>query len=108
MSWYYLIFSAACDAFYNVFLKRTTGFFDYKNVIVVVLLLLGSVIGFKKGLDGIQMSVAMIAWSGMSVCSTVILDMVIYRTKFDLRTSLLMALCVISIIGLKLVTGRSE
>ena len=106
MSWYYLVFSALCDAFYNVFLKRTTGFLDYKNVFMVVLLLLGSVIGFKKGLDGIQMSIAMIAWSGMSVCSTVILDMIIYKTKFDLRTSLFMALCVISIIGLKLVTDK--
>lgn len=100
MAWYFLIFSAICDAFYNVFLKKVSSFTDYKNILLVVFLLSGSILGFKKGLSTIQMSTALLVWSGISIIATIILDIIIYKAKFDIKIAFFMCLCIVSIIGL--------
>lgn len=107
MAWYFLIFSALCDAAYNVFLKRTAGLFDYGNIIFTALFLTGSIIGFKKGVDGIQMGIAMVVWSGIAIIGTIVLDILLYKAKFDYKIAFFMALCIISIIGLNYFSNRA-
>jgi len=106
MSWYFLVFSALCDAVYNVFLKRTNSFQDYGNLFFVVLFLAGSVIGFKKGIDGIQLGIAMVVWSGVAIMGTILLDIVIYKAKIDYKIAFFMALCIVSIIGLNYYSNK--
>ncbi|HVM87052.1 MAG TPA: SMR family transporter [Puia sp.] len=100
MHWLFLILSAMCDAVYNVFLKRTNSFYDWGNLLFTALFLAGSVIGFKKGINGIQLGIAMAVWSGVAIIGTVLLDIVIYKAKIDFKIGFFMLLCVISIIGL--------
>lgn len=100
MAWVFLIFSASCDAIYNVFLKRTHSFSDYSNLFFAILFLAGSIIGFKKGIEFIPLGIAMSVWSGVAVIGTILLDMVFYKAKMDLRIAFFMALCIVSIIGL--------
>lgn len=106
MYWFFLFISALCDAVYNVFLKRTNSFFDYKNLFFVVLFLAGSVIGFKKGINGIQLGIAMAVWSAVAIIGTVLLDVVIYKAKIDLKIAFFMILCIISIIGLNYYSNK--
>lgn len=100
MPWLFLIISAVCEAFYNVFLKRASGFGDFKNIFIALLFVAGSILCFKKAITNIQLSIAMMAWSGVAISATIILDMIIYKTRFDLKISFFMLLCLISIIGL--------
>jgi multidrug transporter EmrE-like cation transporter len=106
MPWYFLIFSALCDAAYNVFLKRTNSFHDFKNLFFVVLFLAGSIIGFKKGIDGIQLGIAMVAWSGVAIIGTVLLDVIVYKAKIDYKIAFFMLLCIVSIIGLNYYSNK--
>jgi multidrug transporter EmrE-like cation transporter len=106
MAWYFLVFSALCDACYNVFLKRTNSFHDYGNLFFVILFLTGSVIGFKKGVDGIQMGIAMVVWSGVAIIGTIILDILIYKAKIDLKIAFFMLLCIVSIVGLNYYSNK--
>jgi len=106
MSWYFLVFSALCDAAYNVFLKRTHSFSDYGNLFFVALFLAGSVIGFKKGIDSIQLGIAMVVWSGVAIIGTIILDVIIYKAKIDFKIAFFMLLCIISIIGLNYYSNK--
>jgi multidrug transporter EmrE-like cation transporter len=108
MSWYYLIFSALCDAVYNLFLKRTNSFHDYRNLAFVILFLAGSVIGFKKGIDGIQLGIAMVVWSGVAITGTILLDVIFYHAKIDWKIGIFMLLCIVSIIGLNYYSTRPE
>ncbi len=106
MSWYFLVFSALCDAAYNVFLKRTHSFSDYGNLFFVVLFLAGSVAGFKKGIDSIQLGIAMVVWSGVAIIGTILLDVIIYKAKIDFKIAFFMLLCIISIIGLNYYSNK--
>jgi quaternary ammonium compound-resistance protein SugE len=106
MSWYFLIFSALCDAVYNVFLKRTASFHDYKNIFFVALFLAGSIVGFKKGIDGIPLGISMVVWSGVAIIGTIVLDVIIYKAKLDFKIAFFMLLCIISIIGLNYFSNK--
>jgi multidrug transporter EmrE-like cation transporter len=106
MYWYFLIFSALCDAVYNVFLKRLHSFSDFVNLFFVVLFLAGSVVGFKKGIDGIQLGIAMVVWSGVAIIGTILLDIIIYKAKIDFKIAFFMLLCIISIIGLNYYSNK--
>jgi len=106
MSWYFLIFSASCDAVYNVFLKRTNSFHDYFNLFFAVLFLAGSVIGFKKGIENIPLGIAMVVWSGVAIIGTILLDIIIYKAKIDFKIAFFMLLCIVSIIGLNYYSNK--
>jgi multidrug transporter EmrE-like cation transporter len=106
MSWYFLIFSALCDAVYNVFLKRTNSFYDYGNLFFVALFLAGSVIGFKKGIESIPLGIAMVVWSGVAIMGTILLDIIIYKAKIDFKIAFFMLLCIVSIIGLNYYSNK--
>ena len=106
MSWYFLIFSASCNAIYNVFLKRTNSFTDYPNLLLAILFLSGSIIGFKKGIETIPLGIAMSVWSGVAVIGTILLDIIFYKAKMDLKIAFFMALCIISIIGLNYYSNK--
>ena len=106
MYWYFLVFSALCDAAYNVFLKRTASFYDYKNIAFVVLFLAGSIVGFKKAIDGIPLGISMAVWSGVAVIATIILDIIIYKAKLDYKIAFFMLLCIVSIIGLNYYSNK--
>ncbi len=99
-------FSALCDAVYNVFLKRIHSFSDFKNLFFVVLFLAGSVIGFKKGIGGIQLGIAMVVWSGVAIIGTIVLDVIVYKAKLDYKIAFFMLLCIVSIIGLNYYSGK--
>jgi multidrug transporter EmrE-like cation transporter len=100
MHWFFLIFSALCDAVYNVFLKRTNSMYDFGNLFFVILFLTGSIFGFKKGINGIQLGIAMVVWSGVAIIGTILLDVIIYKAKIDYKIGFFMLLCIISVIGL--------
>jgi len=106
MSWYFLIFSASCDAVYNVFLKRTNSFHDYFNLFFAALFLSGSVIGFKKGIENIPLGIAMVVWSGVAIIGTILLDIIIYKAKIDFKIAFFMLLCIVSIIGLNYYSNK--
>lgn len=106
MYWPFLIFSATCDAVYNVFLKRIEHANDYKNITLAAIFLLGSIIGFKKGINGIPLGIAMAAWSGIAIIGTVLLDILIYKAKLDFKIAFFMALCIISILGLNYYSNK--
>ncbi len=106
MAWLFLIFSALCDSCYNVFLKRTHSFQDYGNLFFVIVFLSGSVFGFKKGIDGIQLGIAMVVWSGVAITGTILLDIIIYKAKIDFRIAFFMLLCIVSIAGLNYYSGK--
>ncbi|HLK27913.1 MAG TPA: SMR family transporter [Puia sp.] len=106
MHWFFLIFSALCDAVYNVFLKRLHSFSDYGNLFFVVIFLAGSVVGFKKGIDGIQLGIAMVVWSGVAIIGTILLDVVIYKAKIDYKIAFFMLLCIVSIVGLNYYSNK--
>ena len=106
MAWYFLLFSAVCEAFYNVALKRIAGWGDIKNIALAAALLAFGIVGFKKGVDQINLSIAAVVWSGVSLAFTILLDIILYKAKFDWRIAFFMCLCVISIVGLNYYSKR--
>jgi multidrug transporter EmrE-like cation transporter len=108
VSWLLLIISALCETFYNIFIKRSEGWYDWKNNIWVVIFVIGSIIGFKKALNTIPLSIAITVWSGVAIVTTILLDIIIFKTKTDFKIMFFMTVCVISIVCLNYYSSQSE
>ena len=98
--------SAVCEAFWNIALKKSTGITNWRvNLVGIICLILG-IITFKKSIETIPLSVAIVIWSGFSLMLTIGLDMILYKSKIDLKTGFFMLLCLISIIGLNYFSAK--
>jgi multidrug transporter EmrE-like cation transporter len=100
MDIFFLIISAMCDAVWNIFLSKSKGFLDWKMNIIGVLFLFISTICFKKGLNNMSLSIAVVVWSGLAIMFTIALDMYIFKTNIDYKIAFFMGLCIVSIIGM--------
>jgi len=101
-----LILSAVMESFWNMALKKSTGLTDWLvNSIGITFLIIG-IFSFKKSLDSISLSIAIVVWSGVSLLFTIGLDVIFFKTKFDLLTGAFMFACIVSIIGLHYAANR--
>ncbi|MGZ4001519.1 MAG: DMT family transporter [Mucilaginibacter sp.] len=101
-----LVLSAITESAWNVVLKKSTGLTDWGVNGVGILLVLTGVFLFKKSLDSISLSIAALVWSVISLTLTIGLDMLFFKTRFDLLTAGFMVLSMLSIIGLSFSAGR--
>lgn len=95
-----LFISAFSESAWNIYLAKSRGIFDWSNNILGVIFLLTGIFTFKKALSGIPLSIAIVIWSGLSLILTILLDVVIFKTKIDWKVALFMGLCIMSILGL--------
>lgn len=95
-----LIFSAICEALWNICLTKSKGFTDWTPNTLGILLLVGGILSFKKSLDFMPLSIAIVIWSGLSLILTILLDVYFFKTSIDYRVAFFMVLCIVSIIGL--------
>ncbi|MBS1532108.1 MAG: hypothetical protein JSU01_17535 [Bacteroidetes bacterium] len=95
-----LLLAAIAEAIWNVALKKSTGLTDWRaNGIGLCCMSLGIFL-FKKSLDSVSLSVASLVWSAISLSLTIGLDVLFFKTRFDLLTAGFILLSIISIIGL--------
>ena len=101
-----LVCSAITESFWNVCLKKSTSFTDWKVMGPGVLLMIMGVILFKTSLHNISLGVAVMIWSGISLIITICLDVLYFKTNIDWLTAAFMVMCVASIIGLNYASNR--
>jgi len=95
-----LLASSLCDVVWNLCLKQSKGLTDWLiNVVGLSFLALG-IVTFKKALDRFPLSIAIVAWFGVSLVLTTIFDVVLFKTMLNYKIVFFMVLCMISIIGL--------
>lgn len=104
---FFLLLSSGFDAFWNVFLNRSRGFSDWTNNLAGAAFLFCSILSFKKALSYMPMSIAVVVWSGLTILLTVVLDMIFFKTRFDIKLAFFMALCIISILGLNYYANKA-
>ena len=96
----FIIISALCEAFWNIYLTKSKGLTDWIVNILGLFFLIISIITFKKGLYYTSLSIAIVIWSGVSLLVTIAFDMYIFKTRIDFKVAFFMSMCIISIIGL--------
>jgi multidrug transporter EmrE-like cation transporter len=101
-----LIASGTCEALWNMALKKSTGIFDYGINFLAIVFLAGSIVTFKKAIDAVPLSIAMIIWSGVALIFTILLDIYFFKTKIDFKVAFFMGLCIVSIIGLNYYSNK--
>ena len=101
-----IVLSAVSETIWTVFLKKSKGLTDWSTNAIGIIFLLGATILFKKSLDLMPLSVATIIWNCVSLIITIVLDIIIFKAKIDLRTAFFMGLCITSIIGLNYTSTR--
>lgn len=98
--------SGLCEAIWNIYLYKSKGVTDFKTNAIAVFFLIISIVTFKKTLTFFPLSIAIVLWTGLTLLITIILDMLIYKTKIDNKVAFFMALCSISIIGLNYFSAK--
>jgi multidrug transporter EmrE-like cation transporter len=101
-----LVLAAIAESAWNVALKKSTGLTDWAVNGFGMLFLLAGIFLFKKSLDSISLSIAALVWSGVSLTLTIGLDILFFKTRFDLLTAAFMVLSILSIIGLSYSASR--
>jgi quaternary ammonium compound-resistance protein SugE len=104
--WFWIILAGVFESLWNIALKKSTGLYDWKANIVAGILLLVAIITFKKGIDLLPLSIAVVVWSGIAILLTILLDVVLLKSRIDLKTGFFMGLCVISIIGMNYYSSK--
>lgn len=97
---FYLLLSALCDSIWTIILSRISGTKDGLMTIAGVLLLIASILLFKKACSTVSLSIAVIVWSGLTIMCTIIGDTCFLGSRFDAKTAFFMLLCIISILGM--------
>lgn len=100
LGWLLITISALLDAFYNVALKKSKGLTDWNTNILVLFLLLLTIITFKKGLNILPLGVAIAIWSGISIVTTTMLGVFLFKEKLNFMIVFFIGSIIISIIGL--------
>lgn len=95
-----VIFSAFCEAAWNIALKKSTGLTDWAMNMIGILFLLGGIFSFKKSLDAIPLSITIVVWSGLSLMLTIVFDQITERQTWSRMTIFFMACSILSIVGL--------
>lgn len=96
----FLLASSLCDVVWNLCLKQSKGVNDWLiNIIGLSFLAIG-IVTFKKALDHFPLSIAIVAWFGVSLVLTTVFDVILFKTVLNYKIVFFMVLCVISIIGL--------
>lgn len=90
--------SALCEAFWNVFLTKSKGFLDWRMNLPGVLFLIVVIVAFKQSLKTMSLTIAAVTWSGLSLVATILLDVYIFHTKIDRKTSICLTVCIASIV----------
>src|ERR1700724_3687513 len=96
----FIIISALCEAFWNIYLTKSKGLTDWIINILGLFFLIIGIISFKKGLHYAPLSIVIVVWSGLSLLITIAFDMYIFKTRIDFKVAFFMSMCIISIIGL--------
>ncbi|MGE5108067.1 MAG: DMT family transporter [Sphingobacteriales bacterium] len=98
--WYWITMAGIFESLWNITLKKSSGIYDWGVNIIALFFLWGAIITFKKGIDLMPLSIAVVIWSGISILLTILLDIAILKSRIDLKTSFFMVMCIISIIGM--------
>ena len=93
-----LLLSAFCEAFWNIFLTKSKGFSDWRMNLPGIFLLLIVIITFKQALRTMSLSIATVTWSGLSLITTIMLDVYIFHTKIDGKNAICLTACIASIV----------
>lgn len=95
-----LIVSALCESVWNFFLAKSKGITDWGINVIGIAFLIAAIVAFKKSLNDIPLSIAAVIWSGLSLPLTILIDISFFKTKIDIRTTICMVICILSIIAL--------
>jgi len=101
-----LLSSAVTESVWNICLKKSTGFTDWKVMGPGIFCMIVGVIMFKTSLTNIPLGVAVMIWSGVSLVLTIGLDVLYLKTRIDWLTAGFMVMCMVSIIGLNYASNR--
>lgn len=77
--WLYLILSSLLQVGWLVSLRQTQGFTRPVPIVFYALFGLSSTICLAKALQGIPMSTAYAVWTGISMCGSALVDMLVFR-----------------------------
>lgn len=103
----YLVLSALCDTIWTFFLAKSKGAGDWWKYAIGILFAIGSTVLFKRSCSLVVLSIAVVAWSGMTVMFTILWDVFFYKTKIDLKTGFFMLLGVIAILGMNYFSNQN-
>ena len=104
--WIYLVLSALLQVGWLFSLRQTAGFTRLVPLLFYVFFGFTSAYCLSRSLDGIPMSTAYAAWTGISVAGTAIIDVAVFR-QLDPARMLCIALILVGTTGLRSSSGPS-
>ena len=104
--WFWIIMAGVFESIWNIAIKKSTGIYDWKGNGIALFFLVIAIVTFKKGIDLLPLSIAVVVWSGISILLTILLDVVLLKSRIDIKTGFFMALCIISIIGMNYYSSK--
>lgn len=102
----FLLASSVCDAVWNICLKLSKGIGDWPVNLVGISFLAIGIITFKKALDMLPLSAAIVIWFGVSLVLTTVADGVWFKTALNYKIVFFMILCLISVFGLNYFSAK--
>jgi quaternary ammonium compound-resistance protein SugE len=104
MAWFVLIVSGMLEAVWAAALSASEGFHRIRPTVVFIVAMVASMAGLAFAMTELPTGTAYAVWVGIGATLTVIWAMVTRVERASLGRILLLALLVVSVIGLKVVS----
>jgi multidrug transporter EmrE-like cation transporter len=87
-------------------LAKFEGASQWYILAIGLIFLLGDVYFFKKSLDYLNLSVAVVVWSDLSIILTIIFDYFFFKTRLDYKVAFFRGMGLIAIFGMNYYSGK--
>ncbi|SFJ24717.1 quaternary ammonium compound-resistance protein SugE [Paenibacillus sp. UNC496MF] len=108
MAWLYLLIAGGLEVAWAYGLQESEGFTKWLPSVVTVVLLAASFFCFAKAMKRVEIGTAYAVFTGIGSVGTVIVSIAVLDEPVNVLKLLFIALLVGGIVGLKVVSGRTE
>lgn len=106
MSWFYLIVAGVFECVWSTTMKMSEGFSKIGFAIATVIGMIISFAALIKATDTLPISIAYPIWTGIGAVGAVLVGVFWFKDKMNPITWVFVGLLIISIIGIKLTSGK--
>ncbi|WP_054678696.1 DMT family transporter [Lacticaseibacillus sharpeae] len=106
LTWIYLIIAGLFEVVWSSFMKLSRGFTVLPYTIATVVGMIISFVLLAKATSQIDLAIAYPVWTGIGAVGAVLAGVVLFREHLSLTTMMFVGLLIISIVGIKVTSGR--
>ncbi|QHW32502.1 multidrug efflux SMR transporter [Paenibacillus rhizovicinus] len=108
MAWLYLLIAGFLEVAWAYGLQESEGFTKWLPSLITIALLAISFVCFAKAMKEIEIGTAYAVFTGIGTVGTVVVGIAVLDEPVDMLKLLFVALLVGGIVGLKVISGRTE